>query len=261
MAKIVTVTTQKGGAGKTTLALLLATGEALRGERVLLVDLDQQGDASYSLVSDYAPSKTSYELLTSESVQVPAVATPVSGYLNLDLIPASLTLERVEVELAGVLDAQFILSDKLEAVKDDYDLIVIDTPPSLNIIVSNALTAADKLIIPVQADIYSFKGMATLAQRVKAIQRRSNPRLSICGIVLNRYNPRTNLSKAITEALNEVAEQFNTKVYRSTLRDATAVREAQNAKQSLFEYAAKGAKVTEDAKALLNEIEEDLKNG
>lgn len=78
--------------------------------------------------------------------------------------------------------------------------------------------------------------------------------------MLNRYNPRTNLSKAITEALNEVAEQFNTKVYRSTLRDATAVRESQNAKQSVFEYA-KGAKVTEDAKALLNEIEEDLKNG
>ncbi|WP_375604828.1 ParA family protein [Lactobacillus delbrueckii] len=122
-------------------------------------------------------------------MQVPAVATPVSGYLNLDLVPASLTLERVEVELAGVLDAQFILSDKLETVKDDYDLIVIDTPPSLNVIVSNALTAADKLIIPVQADIYSFKGMATLAQRVKAIQRRSNPRLSNCGIVLNRYNP------------------------------------------------------------------------
>lgn len=260
MAKIITVTTQKGGAGKTTISLLLATGEALKGKRVLLVDLDQQGDATYSLVSGFDPAKTSYELLTDETASAKAVANPVEGLLTLDLVPASLTLERVEVELAGVLDAQFILSDKLEAVKDDYDLIVIDTPPSLNVIVSNALTAADKLIIPVQADIYSLKGMATLAQRVKAIQRRSNPGLSICGIVLNRYNPRTNLSKAITEALTEVAEQFNTKVYRSTLRDATAVREAQNAKQSLFEYA-KGAKVTEDAKALLSEIEEDLNNG
>lgn len=259
MAKIITVTTQKGGAGKTTISLLLATGEALKGKRVLLVDLDQQGDATYSLVSGFDPAKTSYELLTDETASVQAVANPVEGLLTLDLVPASLTLERVEVELAGVLDAQFILSDKLEAVKDDYDLIVIDTPPSLNVIVSNALTAADKLIIPVQADIYSLKGMATLAQRVKAIQRRSNPGLSICGIVLNRYNPRTNLSKAITEALNEVAAQFSTKVYRSTLRDATAVREAQNAKQSLFEYA-KGAKVTEDAKALLSEIEEDLNN-
>lgn len=259
--KVLTVATQKGGAGKTTLALLLAEGFASKRYSTLLIDLDPQGDATFSLKPAIKgiERKNSYDLLTSDTpLDWTTMQADVPSYL-LDYIPASPALSQVEAELSGNFDAQYILADKLRGAELQYDLVVIDTPPTLNILTANALTASSGLIVPVQADTYSLKGLTSLVGMVNQIKRHANPLLDLYGIVLNRYNPRTKLSQALTAELNKFAKSIDSHVYDAALRDAVAIRESQNAKEPLYAYAPK-APVTEDARRLLAEIEEDLDN-
>lgn len=253
--KIIAVANEKGGTGKTTTALMIAQGEALRGKRVLLVDLDQQGDATFTLSPAQPPKKSTFDLLTDPDCKLEDITFSVTGFL--DLAPASPALSRLDQMLVGKIDAQFILSDKLEGLSG-YDLVVIDTSPTLDFSTQNALTCADTVVIPVQADLFSLKGLSVLGALIKAIQKRSNPDLTVAGIVIDRYNSRIKLSKSIKQQLEEFAPQLGTKVFRTTIREATAVREAQTAFTSLFEYDSKG-KATADANQFLDELEETLK--
>ena len=172
---------------------------------------------------------------------------------NIDLAPASPELAQLDVLLAGKLDPQFILEDNMKDLTGTYDYVVIDTPPSLNMAVLNALTASQSVVVPTQADIYSLKGLKDLASTVNSIKRRSNPELKIDGILIGRYNSRTVFTKAITSALEEMASELHTTVFESKIREAIAVKEAQNNFQSIFEYDPRG-KVTEDIEAFINEF-------
>lgn len=152
-----------------------------------------------------------------------------------------------------LIDAQYNLSEALKQVKDNYDYIIIDTPPAISMAVLNALTASDYVIVPTQADIYGLKGLGKLAITINSIKRHSNPNIQVLGILLGRYDARTNFTKAITDMLQETSKKLNTKVFNTKIREAIAIKEAQGERTNLFEYAPK-AKVTKDVNQFLNEL-------
>lgn len=252
--KVITVTNQKGGTGKTSTALFLTYGLANRGKRVLLIDLDQQADASFAVHVGYDKHKTSFELLTDE-INISEAITPVNEFV--DLIPASARMARLDVVFATteVVDAQFKLKDKLEEIQDDYDYIIIDTPPAISMAVLNALTASDEVVVPTQADIFSLKGFGELAAVVNQIKKRSNPSLKIAGILVGRYNSRTLFAQSVSDQLEKTAAMLHTKVFKSKIREATSVKESQNAFKSIFEYDPRG-KVTQDINNFIDELME-----
>lgn len=257
MTTTITVTNQKGGTGKTSTSLFLAYGLADRGYRILLVDLDAQADASYSTNLKYDPKKTTFELLLQDidirDAIVHANMPDVKG--SLDLVPASPNLATLDVQIARkqLIDTQYNLNDALKDVKENYDFIILDTPPALSIAVLNALTASDYVIVPTQADIYSLKGLGQLARTISSIKRRSNPDLKVAGILIGRYDTRTNFTKAITNMFNETSQRLQTKVFKNKIREAIAIKEAQGERTNIFTYAPK-AKVTNDINKFINEL-------
>ncbi len=246
--KVITVTNQKGGTTKTSTALYLTYGLANRGKHVLLIDLDQQADASFSMHVAYDLEATTFQVLTRKK-KLEDIIVKVND--AIDLAPASSDLSQLDLQLAGKIDPQFILQDELEGVK--YDYVIIDTAPAINMALLNALTASQSVVVPVQADIYSLKGLKELATTVNSIKKRSNLELKIAGILIARYNSRTVFAKAITAALEQVTSELDTTVFNSKIREATSVKESQNAFQSIFEYDPKG-KVTEDINAFIDEF-------
>lgn len=249
--KKITVTNQKGGTGKTSTALFLAYGLARKGKSVLVVDLDQQADASFSFHVPYNPDRTTFQVLSGEISNIEEITVKVND--KIDLAPASSDLSRVDVLLSGKLDPQYMLIEAMKSVEDKYDYAVIDTPPSLNMAVLNALTASQSVVVPTQADIYSLKGLKELATTVQSIKRRSNPSLQIAGILIGRYNSRTVFSKAIVKVLNQMADELHTTVFNSKIREAIAVKESQNEFESIYEYDPHG-KVTKDIEDFIDEF-------
>ena len=148
---------------------------------------------------------------------------------------------------------EYRLKEALDGIKGQYDYIIVDTPPALGILTVNALTACDSVIIPAQADIYSLQGIEQLAETMKPVKKYCNPALKIEGILLTRYSPRSVLSREVAELAEQLAAKLNTKLFKATIREAIAVKEAQISQQSLYSYAPK-AKVTEDYTALINEL-------
>lgn len=234
MCRVITVTNQKGGTGKTTTSLFLAYGLAERGKHVLVVDLDQQADTTFSLShgKDYSASgKTSYELLTHQK-QAQECIVPIN--LFIDLIPASSQLAALDIALIkNNMYRADLLKDAIDPIKSNYDFILIDTPPALSVVVTNALTVSDRVLIPVQADLFSIKGLADLT---KTLQKVPNPNLDVMGILITRFNPRTVYSKAVTDQLDQVAKAMNTRVFHTRIKEAVAIKEALHQFKSLDEY-------------------------
>ena len=236
MCKVITITNQKGGTGKTTTSLFLAYGLAERGKHVLVVDLDQQADTTFSLThgKDYSASgKTTYEMLTQQK-QAQAQDCIVQINLLLDLIPASSQLAALDIALIkNNMYRADLLKDAIDPIKSNYDFILIDTPPALSVVVTNALTVSDRVLIPVQADLFSIKGLADLA---KTLQKVPNPNLDVMGILITRFNPRTVYSKAVATELNKAAEAMNTRVFHTRIKEAVAIKEALHQFKSLDDY-------------------------
>ena len=158
---------------------------------------------------------------------------------------------------------EYRLKEALEKIEKNYDFCIIDTPPALGILTINALTASDSVIIPAQADIYSLQGIENLEETIKAVKKYCNPNLKIEGILLTRYNPRTILSREVSEMAEKLAEKLETKLFKAKIRDAVAVKEAQISQESLFKYAPK-SNVTKDYEGFINEFlgkERSKKNG
>lgn len=257
MAITITITNQKGGTGKTSTSLFLAYGLANRGYKVLLVDLDAQADASYSTNLKYNPKKTTFEFLLQDiNIRDTIVHAEMLGAKgSLDLVPASPNLATLDVQITRkqLIDTQYNLNDALKGIKQNYDFIILDTPPALSIVVLNALTASDYVIVPTQADIYSLKGLGQLVRTISSIKRRSNPDLKVAGILIGRYDTRTNFTKAITDMFNETSQRLQTKVFKNKIREAIAIKEAQGERTNIFAYAPK-AKVTNDINEFINEF-------
>lgn len=245
--KTIAIINQKGGVGKSTTASQLASGLSLKGYRTLSVDLDAQGNLSYT-AGARTDGATALGVLTGEVKTEDAIQHTQSG----DIIPANKALAGADAFIADT-GKEYRLKEALESVSGSYDFCIIDTPPALGILTINALTACNSVIIPAQADIYSLQGIEQLAETMKPVKKYCNPALAIEGILLTRYSPRSVLSRDIADLAEQLAEKLGTKLFKATIREAIAVKEAQISQQSLFAYAPK-AKVTEDYNAFVEEV-------
>lgn len=222
MAKILTVTNQKGGVGKTTTCVNLAASLAATKKRVLLIDLDPQGNATMgSGVDKHELEHSAYELLTGQaSIDEVLITDTQVGY---HLVGANADLTAAEVELLQLPRREFRLKMALQPVTDKYDFILMDNPPSLNLLTVNALTASSGVIIPMQCEYYALEGISALVGTIKKINQRLNPELAIEGILRTMFDPRMSLTKDVS---NHLVEYFGEKVYRTVIPRNVRLAEA-----------------------------------
>ncbi len=248
MAKVIAITNQKGGVGKTTTCCGLCGGLAKRGYKVLAIDLDPQGNLSFSLGVEADDNFTVYDLFKGNCDIGDAIIT--GGVC--DVIPSNILLSGVELELTGV-GREYVLREQLQEVRDEYDFIVLDTPPALSVLTINAYTAADELVIPMLCEILSLQGIAQLKQTIFAVQRYYNKALQVRGILLNKYNSRLTLTKEVEELAQMIAEQLETEIFKSRISASVCIAEAPAHGESVMTYAPK-SKAAKEFDAFINEL-------
>ncbi|SHI37016.1 chromosome segregation ATPase [Dethiosulfatibacter aminovorans DSM 17477] len=253
MGKVISIFNQKGGVGKTTTNVNLSAILAMKGKRILSVDIDPQGNSTSGFGIDKNDvDSTIYDCLFSdieESGESSAIVE--TDVENLHLIPSNIELAGAEIELTKTVHRENTLKNFLGKIREDYDFIFIDCPPSLGLLTINALTASDSVIIPIQCEYYALEGVSQLVNTVKLVKRNLNPKLDIEGIVLNMYDGRTNLSIQVVE---EVKKYFKNKVYKSIIPRNVRLAEAPSFGQSIVEYDEK----SKGAEAYTNLAEEFL---
>ena len=247
MAKIIAIANQKGGVGKTTTSHALTAGLAEKGYRTLCIDLDPQGNLSASCGAVNYNIPTVYEMMKGEANVKDVIQT--LGLYNI--IPANIMLSGAEQELNST-GKEHRLKESLSDIVNDYDYIIIDTPPSLGVLTVNAFTFCDEIIIPTTAGIFATAGIQQLARTVENVKKYCNPNLKIKGILFTRYNPRTNISKQVKEIAESFAEHIKAPVYDTTIRNGIAVEEAQANKEDIFTYNSKSS-VAEDYRVFIEE--------
>mgnify|MGYP000214249052 FL=1 len=206
MSRIIAVANQKGGVGKTTTAINLSACLAEKNKKVLTLDMDPQGNTTSGLgVDKNQAENTVYELILDESELSDCIYSSVME--NLSVIPSNINLSGAEIELIGFENKEYLLKSKLDMIKDNYDYIIIDCPPSLNLLTINAMTAADSVIVPIQCEYYALEGLSQLIHTINLIQDRLNKNLEIDGIVFTMYDSRTNLSLQVVENVKDNLKQ------------------------------------------------------
>ncbi len=206
MGRIIAVANQKGGVGKTTTSINLAACLAEKGKKVLAVDMDPQGNLTSGLgVDKDSVEKSIYELIIGE-VDIKEVINK-EVLENLDIIPTSIDLSAAEIELIGADDKEYILRNAIDQVKDQYDFVIIDCPPSLSMLTINAMTTADSVIVPIQCEYYALEGLSQLIHTVELVKDRLNSKLEIEGVVFTMYDARTNLSLQVVENVKDNLQQ------------------------------------------------------
>ncbi|ETT39624.1 AAA family ATPase [Paenibacillus sp. FSL P4-0338] len=241
MSKIIAIANQKGGVGKTTTSVNLGASMATLGKRVLLVDIDPQGNTTSGVGVNKADVENCiYDILINEvDPQETIQETRIEG---LHIIPATIQLAGAEIELVSTISRELKLKKALNAVKANYDYIIIDCPPSLGILTINSLTAADSVIIPIQCEYYALEGLSQLLNTVRLVQKNLNPHLKIEGVLLTMLDARTNLGIQVIE---EVKKYFQEKVYQTIIPRNVRLSEAPSHGQSIITYdsRSKGAEV------------------
>lgn len=222
MGKIIAIANQKGGVAKTTTAVNLSAWLSIMGQKVLLVDIDPQGNASTGVGLDKDEIELCIYDILINGVSAREVIVPCAVE-KLELIPATIELAGAEVELVGLADREKILKKALEEIKDGYDFIFIDCPPSLGMLTLNALTAADSVIIPIQCEFYALEGLGQLMNTIRMVQQQLNPHLVLEGVLLTMFDGRTNLAIQVVE---EVKKHFREKVYRAIVPRNVRLSEA-----------------------------------
>ena len=237
MGRIIAVANQKGGVGKTTTAINLAACLSVKGKKVLLIDMDPQGNTTSGVGVDKNDLEyTIYDLMIGESTIGDCIIKNV--FRDMDLIPTSVDLAAAEIELIGVERKEFILKDEIDFIKDKYDFIIIDCPPALSMLTINAMTTANSVIVPIQCEYYALEGLSQLMHTIKLVSERLNPSLEIEGIVFTMYDGRTNLSVQVVE---NVRNNIGTNVYDSIIPRNIRLAEAPSYGLPIIQYDPKSA--------------------
>ena len=240
MGKIIAVANQKGGVGKTTTAINFSTLLAKRGKNVLLIDADPQGNATSGVGIDKNVELSVYDLIINDESN-PKEIIQKTDIKNLSICPSNINLAGAEVELVSMMSREYRMKEKLDTIKEDYDYIIIDYPPSLGLITLNSFTAADSVLIPVQCEYYALEGLGQLLNTVQLVQKHLNKNLKIEGALLTMYDIRTNLSNQVVK---EVNKYFEDKVYKTVIPRNVKLSEAPSYGMpiSIYDPRSKGAK-------------------
>lgn len=256
MGRIIAVANQKGGVGKTTTATNLSACLAEKGKKVLAVDIDPQGNMTSGLgVDKNEVENTVYEMILDECTIQECIQENVLG--NLSLIPSNVNLAGAEIELIGVENKEFILKESIDQVKDAYDFIIIDCPPSLNTLTVNAMTTADTVLVPIQCEFFALEGLSQLIHTINLVRERLNPSLDIEGVVFTMYDARTNLSLQVVE---NVKENLNQTIYKSIIPRNVRLAEAPSHGKPITLYDPKSSGA-EAYRELANEVIENAMDG
>lgn len=252
MAKVISIFNQKGGVGKTTTNVNLCAALALKGKKVLSIDIDPQGNSTSGFgVNKNELEYTIYDVLI-EDYDINKIICKTS-IENLELVPANIQLAGAEIELTNTKYREKTLKEKMSMLDNKYDFIIIDCPPSLGLLSLNALTASNTVLIPIQCEYYSLEGVGQLIDTVKLVRKNLNPKLDIEGVLLNMFDGRTNLSVQVVE---EVKKYFKDKVYRTVIPRSVRLAEAPSFGQPIMLYDEK----SKGSEAYMKLSEEIIKN-
>ena len=249
MGKVIALANQKGGVGKTTTAVNLSAALAEKGKKILLIDSDAQGNATSGLgIKIEKGGKTLYNVITEEEPMSSAIVK--TAYDRLYVCPSDVELSGAEIELVDAPDRAHRLKKALAAIKNDYDFILIDCPPSLGLVTLNALAAADTVLVPIQCEFYALEGLALLTGTIKRVKKSINPDIEFEGVLLTMFNGRANLSIQVAD---EVKRYFREKVYKTVIPRNIRLSEAPGFGESVLTYDSR-SKGAESYRALADEV-------
>jgi chromosome partitioning protein len=244
LSTIIAIANQKGGVGKTTTAVNLAAAFARKGRRVLLLDLDPQGNSSISFLEQSSIYMSAYDMMVDGE-------SDLSGYVyrtsieGLSVIPSKINLAKLESKLVGDFDAPFRLKDRLEHLREEFDAIFIDTPPTLGLITVNALVAATHVLIPIQSSYFALEGTDDLLETIEKVKARPNPNLRVLGVVVTLFDKRTTLAREVFEQIRNV---FGTQMFETVITKSVRLEEAPAYRESIFSFAPQSSGAFEYAK-------------